>query len=48
MSNLSLVIQPLNVAKGLPNEHYIDDQTFIEERESVLFANWSAVLADGS
>ena len=43
MSNLSSVVQPLNFAKGLPNEHYIDDQTFIEERESVLFANWSAV-----
>ena len=43
MSNLSSVVQPLNFAKGLPNEHYIDDQTFIEERESVLYANWSAV-----
>jgi phenylpropionate dioxygenase-like ring-hydroxylating dioxygenase large terminal subunit len=43
MSDLSAVMQPLNVAKGLPNEHYVDEATFKEERESVLFANWSAV-----
>ncbi len=43
MSDLSLVTQPLNVAKGLPNEHYTDEATFKEERDSVLFANWSAV-----
>lgn len=43
MSDLSSVIQPLSTAKGLPNEHYIDQNTFDEERESVLFANWSAV-----
>jgi phenylpropionate dioxygenase-like ring-hydroxylating dioxygenase large terminal subunit len=43
MSDLSSVIQPLNTAKGLPNEHYIDDHTFKEERDSVLYASWSAV-----
>jgi phenylpropionate dioxygenase-like ring-hydroxylating dioxygenase large terminal subunit len=43
MSDLSLVTQPLNVAKGLPNEHYTDEATFKEESDSVLFANWSAV-----
>lgn len=43
MSDLSLVTQPLNLAKGLPNEHYVDGETFKEERDSVLFANWSAV-----
>jgi phenylpropionate dioxygenase-like ring-hydroxylating dioxygenase large terminal subunit len=43
MSDLSSVTQPLNVAKGLPNEHYTDEATFKEERDSVLFANWSAV-----
>ena len=43
MSNLSSVIEPLNTAKGLPNEHYIDDEIFQEEKESVLFSNWSAI-----
>ncbi len=43
MSNLSSVIKPLNTAKGLPNEHYIDDKIFQEEKESVLFSNWSAI-----
>jgi len=43
MSDLSLVIKPINIAKGLPNEHYIDDMVHQEEKESVLFANWSAI-----
>ena len=43
MSDLSSVIQPLNTARGLPNEHYVDQDTFEEERTSVLFANWSAI-----
>ena len=43
MSNLSSVTEPLNTAKGLPNEHYIDDKIFQEEKESVLFSNWSAI-----
>jgi len=43
MSNLSDVMQPLSTAKGLPNEHYVDEATFQEERTAVLFANWSAV-----
>jgi choline monooxygenase len=30
-------------ANGLPNEHYVDPGVFAEERQSVLFANWSGI-----
>ena len=45
---LNAVRQPVNTANGLPNEHYIDPNTYIEERNAVLFANWAglAVAAD--
>lgn len=43
MSDLSQVIQPVAKAKGLPNEHYVDQKVFEEERDMVLFANWSGV-----
>jgi phenylpropionate dioxygenase-like ring-hydroxylating dioxygenase large terminal subunit len=42
-TDLSDVIKPINLARGLPNSHYIDDAVFAEERHSVLFHNWSAV-----
>ncbi|WP_209507067.1 MULTISPECIES: aromatic ring-hydroxylating dioxygenase subunit alpha [unclassified Ruegeria] len=40
---LSSVLTPVNTAKGLPNEHYIDPAVFAEERDAVLFANWSGI-----
>ncbi len=40
---LSSVLTPVNTAKGLPNAHYIDPEVFAEERDSVLFANWSGI-----
>ncbi|PIB25893.1 (2Fe-2S)-binding protein [Amylibacter kogurei] len=43
VSDLSAVKQPVQVARGLPNEHYIDQSVFEEERDAVLFANWSAI-----
>ena len=30
-------------ALGLPNEHYVSEAVFAEERRSVLFANWSGI-----
>lgn len=43
MSDLSSVIQDVSTARGLPNAHYICDQMFAEERDTVLFANWAGV-----
>src|SRR5205085_62577 len=40
---LGSVLAPVNVAKGLPNEHYVDPGVFAEEKRSVLFANWSGI-----
>jgi len=42
-NNLNSVRQEVGQANGLPNEHYIDDALFAEERQSVLFANWAGV-----
>ena len=42
-STLSAVMTSVNTANGLPNAHYVDPQTFDEEKKSVLFANWAGV-----
>jgi len=40
---LTDVLKDVNEAKGLPNRHYISEETFEEEKRHVLFANWSAI-----
>ena len=42
-TNLELVRQHVSVANGLPNEHYIDQFVFDEERDSVLFNQWAGL-----
>lgn len=42
-SPLSSVLTEVNTANGLPNAHYVDEDIFIEERNAVLFANWSGI-----
>ena len=48
LTDLSTVRRPIAEANGLPNAHYIDAAVFDEERQAVLFDNWSglAVSAD--
>ncbi len=41
--SLAPVLNPVATARGLPNAHYTSEQTFAEERDSVLFANWSGI-----
>lgn len=41
--DLSEVLKPVDQARGLPNAHYVDEAVFAEERQAVLFANWSGV-----
>ena len=41
--NLLDVLKPIGRAKGLPNEHYIDNEIFLQERESLLFKQWSGI-----
>ena len=42
-SRLGAVLASVAEAKGLPNEHYTDPETFEEERRHVMFANWAGI-----
>lgn len=42
-TDLSKVRRPIDQANGLSNAHYIDPALFAEEREAVLFKNWSGL-----
>ena len=43
LTNLDSVLTSIHQAKGLPNDHYISDTVFEEEKIAVLFNNWSAI-----
>jgi len=43
LTDLSAVRQDVAKAHGLPNAHYIDQDVFDEEKQAVLFANWSSI-----
>ena len=42
-TDLDAVMTPVATARGLPNEHYVSDQMFVEERNAVLFKSWSGI-----
>ena len=42
-TSLKPVMTSVSQARGLPNEHYISEDVFHEERQAVLFNNWSGV-----
>jgi len=42
-ADLSAVTAPVSKARGLPNEHYVDEGVFAEERQALLFDNWAGV-----
>ena len=43
LTNIDAVLSPIESARGLPNEHYTNDGVFEEEKQAVLFNNWSAI-----
>lgn len=43
MGDLTDVLKPVESARGLPNEHYISDAVFEQEKHKVLFNNWSGI-----
>ena len=43
LSNLDSVLTSTDKAKGLPNEHYVSEAVFDEEKKAILFDNWSAI-----
>lgn len=42
-TDLSGVLRPIASANGLPNAHYISQEVFEQERESLLYDNWSGI-----
>lgn len=42
-TQLDPVLKSVNKAKGLPNEHYVSNEIFNEEKRLVLFKNWSGI-----
>lgn len=44
---LDVVTEPIEFARGLPNQHYTDWETFKEERKALLYNNWAAVATGG-
>ena len=43
LSNLDPVLTSTDKAKGLPNQHYVSEEVFEEEKKAILFDNWSAI-----
>ena len=41
--DLLLVRQSVDNARGLPNSHYISEEVYKEERQAILYGNWSGV-----
>ena len=40
---LQNVLQDIDYAKGLPNEHYISPEMYRHEREYLFFKSWAAL-----
>ncbi len=43
IAQLNKVLRPIGEATGLPNNFYVDQQTFNLERDVVFFDNWAAI-----
>jgi choline monooxygenase len=42
-TSLDSVKVPVSKAKGLPNQHYISQSMYQQEKQDVLFNNWSGI-----
>ena len=42
-SQLDSVLTTVNEARGLPNQHYVSEEVFQQEKQQVLFNNWSGI-----
>lgn len=42
-SQLDSVLTTVNKARGLPNQHYVSEEVFQQEKQQVLFNNWSGI-----
>jgi choline monooxygenase len=41
--DLSAVLQPIETANGLPNEHYVSAEIYAEEREALWKSTWAGI-----
>ncbi len=46
LDQLEPVLAPIGEARGLPNAHYISDEIYARERDTVFFKNWAAIGFD--
>ena len=44
-TDLSDVLQPVDRARGLPNTHYVSDETYASEREALFFSTWAGLTS---
>ena len=45
IEKLNNVDKPIELANGLPNECYINDDYFVYEREKVFFDKWTVAVS---
>ena len=43
VTDISGVVRPIAKANGLPNAHYTDPAVFAEERDALLYEQWSGL-----
>lgn len=43
INDLSLVLKPIDEARGLPNQSYVDESYYQQERQAVFAHNWFAI-----
>jgi len=43
LTNVDAVLKPLTEARGLPNEHYVSEDVYQEEKREILFKNWASI-----
>lgn len=43
LTDLQLVLKPIEQARGLPNEHYVSSEVYAEEKRELLFKNWAGL-----
>ncbi len=43
LTNVDEVLKPITEARGLPNEHYVSEAVYQEEKHEILFKNWTGL-----
>ncbi|KAG1694963.1 Choline monooxygenase, chloroplastic [Nymphon striatum] len=43
LTDIDIVLQPIEKARGLPNEHYTSQEVYEEEKQALIFKNWAGL-----